>query len=99
MANIFQAELGLGRATCFDVLDACASWIRSLQLAKALITAGTYRTVMILNCELNFANTPISKIERMEDLEMLFFRLHHRRSGNRDASCGLTGARRFRPQF
>ncbi len=72
MANIFQAELGLGRATCFDVLDACASWIRSLQLAKALITAGTYRTVMILNCELNFREYANFEIERMEDLEYSF---------------------------
>ena len=29
-ANLFQSALGLCRATCFDVLDACASWIRSL---------------------------------------------------------------------
>ena len=72
MANIFQAELGLSRATCFDVLDACASWIRSLQLAKALITAGTYRTVMILNCELNFREYANFEIERMEDLEYAF---------------------------
>jgi 3-oxoacyl-[acyl-carrier-protein] synthase III len=72
MANIFQAELGLTRATCFDVLDACASWIRSLQLAKALIVAGAYRTVMILNCELNFREYANFDIERMEDLEHAF---------------------------
>jgi 3-oxoacyl-[acyl-carrier-protein] synthase III len=72
MANIFQAELGLTRATCFDVLDACASWIRSLQLAKALIAAGVYRTVMILNCELNFREYANFDIERMEDLEYAF---------------------------
>jgi 3-oxoacyl-[acyl-carrier-protein] synthase III len=72
MANIFQAELGLTRATCFDVLDACASWIRSLQLAKALITAGAYRTVMLLNCELNFREYANFEIERMEDLEYAF---------------------------
>ncbi|HEY5707406.1 MAG TPA: 3-oxoacyl-[acyl-carrier-protein] synthase III C-terminal domain-containing protein [Terrimicrobiaceae bacterium] len=72
MANIFQAELGLTRATCFDVLDACASWIRSLQLAKALIAAGAYRTVMILNCELNFREYANFDIDRMEDLEHAF---------------------------
>jgi 3-oxoacyl-[acyl-carrier-protein] synthase III len=72
MANIFQAELGLRRATCFDVLDACASWIRSLQLANALITAGAYRTVMILNCELNFREYANFDLERMEDLEHAF---------------------------
>ncbi len=71
-ANIFQAQLGLTRATCFDVLDACASWIRSLQLANALIAAGTYRTVMILNCELGFREYANFDIGRMEDLEHVF---------------------------
>ncbi len=72
MANIFQAELGLTKATCFDVLDACASWIRSLQLANALIAAGAYRTVMILNCELNFREYANFDLERVEDLEYAF---------------------------
>ena len=46
--------------------------IRSLQLAKALIAAGTYRTVMILNCELNFREYANFDIDRMEDLEHAF---------------------------
>jgi len=54
MANLFQGELQLRRATCFDVLDACASWLRSLLIAQSFIDSGTYKTVMVLNCEFNF---------------------------------------------
>jgi 3-oxoacyl-[acyl-carrier-protein] synthase III len=50
-ASVFQSELGLVNSTCFDILDACAGWIRSMHVAKSLIDQGTYRTVMILNCE------------------------------------------------
>jgi 3-oxoacyl-[acyl-carrier-protein] synthase III len=50
-ATIYQDLLGLRRATAFDVLDACASWARALQLAHLFLQSGVYRTVMILNAE------------------------------------------------
>jgi 3-oxoacyl-[acyl-carrier-protein] synthase III len=52
-ANIFQDSLGLTNATCFDLLDACASWLRALDLAQSFIKLNKYKTVMILNCECN----------------------------------------------
>ncbi|GGK33975.1 3-oxoacyl-[acyl-carrier-protein] synthase 3 [Pilimelia terevasa] len=50
-ATAFQARLGLTGATAFDVCDACASWVRSLEVAQAFLAAGRYRNVMILNAE------------------------------------------------
>jgi 3-oxoacyl-[acyl-carrier-protein] synthase III len=50
-ANIYQDTLGLRNATAFDVLDACASWVRALQLARLFLDSGTYRNIMILNAE------------------------------------------------
>lgn len=50
-AAIYQDRLGLRRATAFDVFDACASWVRALDVAQALLARGGYRTVMILNAE------------------------------------------------
>jgi 3-oxoacyl-[acyl-carrier-protein] synthase III len=52
-ATVFQAALGLVHATSFDILDACASWLRALQIAHAFLAAGTYRNIMILNAEFN----------------------------------------------
>jgi 3-oxoacyl-[acyl-carrier-protein] synthase III len=49
--SIYQDLLGLGNATAFDVLDACASWVRALHMAKLYLATGTYRNIMILNAE------------------------------------------------
>jgi 3-oxoacyl-[acyl-carrier-protein] synthase III len=53
-ANVFQKILKLDKATCFDILDACASWLRAVHVAHSFIKTGMYRRVMILNCEFNF---------------------------------------------
>lgn len=69
-ANLFQSELGLRSATCFDVLDACASWIRSLAIAKSFISQKVHKLVMILNCECNFreyANFDIASAQELEN--------------------------------
>jgi 3-oxoacyl-[acyl-carrier-protein] synthase III len=50
-ATAYQARLGLTRATAFDVMDACASWVRCLELAQHLTATGAYRRIMILNAE------------------------------------------------
>ena len=50
-ATIYQDMLGLRRATAFDVLDACASWVRALHVADVFLRSGAYRTIMIMNAE------------------------------------------------
>ncbi len=50
-ACVLQAELGLVNATSFDIVDACASWLRSLHIAQSYIDRGTYRCGLIVNCE------------------------------------------------
>jgi 3-oxoacyl-[acyl-carrier-protein] synthase III len=51
MANVVQSELKMPNATCFDMLDACASWLRGMQIAHSLIQNKTYKCGMIVNCE------------------------------------------------
>ncbi|HMU95316.1 MAG TPA: 3-oxoacyl-[acyl-carrier-protein] synthase III C-terminal domain-containing protein [Elusimicrobiota bacterium] len=53
-ANLFKSLLGLTNATCFDVLDACASWVRGMSIAQSFINQGTHKTVMVMNAELNY---------------------------------------------
>lgn len=53
-ANLFQSALGCRQATCFDILDACASWLRAVDVARHYQRCGTARHVLILNCEFNF---------------------------------------------
>ncbi|UCF39020.1 MAG: hypothetical protein JSU96_09355 [Acidobacteriota bacterium] len=71
-ANLFQSELGLTSATCFDVLDACASWIRSLSIARSFLAQKLYKMVMVLNCEFNFREYANFDIKDSRDLENSF---------------------------
>jgi 3-oxoacyl-[acyl-carrier-protein] synthase III len=71
-ANLFQSELGLTSATCFDVMDACASWIRSLAIAKTFLAQKAYKLVMILNCEFIFREYANFDFESSDDVENAF---------------------------
>jgi 3-oxoacyl-[acyl-carrier-protein] synthase III len=53
-ASVLQPALGLARATCFDILDACASWLRGLEIAHLYLSSGRARNAMLVNCEFNF---------------------------------------------
>jgi 3-oxoacyl-[acyl-carrier-protein] synthase III len=71
-ANLFQGELGLTNATCFDILDACASWIRSMAVADSFIKQGIYKTVMILTCELSYGEYAELELKSVSELEQYF---------------------------
>jgi len=71
-ANIFQHQLGLDRATCFDLLDACASWLRAVDVAHHMLERGACRHVMILNCEFNFEEFIRWDFRSLEDLHHLW---------------------------
>jgi hypothetical protein len=68
-AGILQSALGLARATCFDVLDACASWLRGVEIAHMYIRAGRSRHAMIVNCEFNFQEYVRLEFESPEALD------------------------------
>jgi len=53
-ANVVQSELKLVNATCFDILDACVSWLRAMHVAHAFIRSGVYHRCLIVNCESGF---------------------------------------------
>lgn len=72
MATLFQSELGLKNATCFDVLDACASWIRSLCIAQSFLDQGVYKRIMILNSEFNNKEYTGFEIEDTDQLAREF---------------------------
>lgn len=51
-----QALIGAGNASCFDVLEACAGWMRAVEVTSALLASGRYRTAMILGVEAGMLN-------------------------------------------
>jgi 3-oxoacyl-[acyl-carrier-protein] synthase III len=71
-ANVFQATLGLKNATCFDVLDACASWMRALHISHSFLRNRLYQNIMILNCECNLEYGGDLSFRKMEDVHHNF---------------------------
>jgi 3-oxoacyl-[acyl-carrier-protein] synthase III len=54
-ANAYHIARALGfkKAECFDVVDACMSWMRSIHLCEALFHRERYNNVLIINAEFN----------------------------------------------
>jgi len=71
-ANVFQKILKLKKATCFDILDACASWLRAIHVAHSFIKTGMYKNVMVLNCEFNFREYANFEFKSLKDIEFNF---------------------------
>ncbi|MBW1769973.1 MAG: hypothetical protein JRJ17_02205, partial [Deltaproteobacteria bacterium] len=71
-ANVFQKLLKLDKATCFDILDACASWLRAIHVAHSFIKTGMYKRIMVLNCEFNFREYVDFEFKSLKDIEFNF---------------------------
>jgi len=70
-AYFYAHETGM-EASCFDVTDACMSWIRALEIAYEFLKTLRYRKVMIINGEFNFqehgfpANFVVRSLKQLE---------------------------------
>ena len=51
-AYFVARALGL-TCECFDVLDACMSWVRALHIANQFLAAGLHRNILLVNGEFN----------------------------------------------
>jgi len=51
-AYFYAQRMGM-HASCFDIVDACMSWIRALEISYEFFKCGRYRHVMIVNGEFN----------------------------------------------
>ncbi len=69
MASLVQREISANNAACFDVMEACASWMRAMQVARALCVSGTYGLGMIVNCECATADLAPWHLDSEDDLE------------------------------
>ena len=55
-SNLIAHEIGLDHVECFDMKEACDGWMKAVKIASALIDAGQYKRVMVVNAE--FSMTP-----------------------------------------
>jgi len=69
-AVTIQNYLGATNATSFDILDACAGWIRALHVIHSMLQAGTYRNALIINLEagmLDFIHFGLENTDEIKD--------------------------------
>ncbi len=52
-AHMVAYSLGIEKADCFDVVEACMSWTRAIYLTYYLLQTGIYKRAMIVNAEFN----------------------------------------------
>lgn len=68
---------GLKNTKCFDVVDACNSWMRAMYIASNLIKTGEIRRALIVNAEFSmrahgYLNPQAFEVEKTSDLHFLF---------------------------
>jgi 3-oxoacyl-[acyl-carrier-protein] synthase III len=51
-AYFYANAMGM-ECSCFDIVDACMSWIRALEISYQFLRSGSYRAIMIVNGEFN----------------------------------------------
>jgi 3-oxoacyl-[acyl-carrier-protein] synthase III len=69
MACLIQLNHGFRRASGFDVVEACASWLRGVQVAHSFLKSGAYKTGIIVNCECNSHEYLTLEVDDEADLE------------------------------
>jgi len=69
----YAQKMGLA-CSCFDIVDACMSWIRALEISYEFFKSGRYRHVMILNGEFNIQHgfPDNLKIHSLRQIEYTF---------------------------
>jgi 3-oxoacyl-[acyl-carrier-protein] synthase III len=72
MANVVQHELGLRNAVAMDILDACESWLKAMQIAHSFLRTGVHRRIMIVNCEAAFDHVAQFNVQSVAEVEHLF---------------------------
>lgn len=71
-AAAVQMRLGAVNATSFDILEACVSWVRGLEIAQALFKAGRYCNVLLVNCEMGMRRFGAIDELRRDNLDLYF---------------------------
>jgi acyl-CoA:acyl-CoA alkyltransferase len=59
------------KAQCYDLADACMSWVRALEVAYRFIHSGSYRNIMIINGEFNCYDHGFPELFSIKELRQL----------------------------
>lgn len=68
-AYFYANATGMSTANCFDITDACMSWIRALNVSYLMLQSGQFKNAIIINGEFHFdyhLNLDIGDIRSLE---------------------------------
>lgn len=74
-ATATAQALGMNNANCFDVVDACMSWMRGANIADLMIRSQQYSKIMIINEEFNhtlYGYPDLLQYSSMKEIEYRF---------------------------
>lgn len=71
-AYFYAQARGMHRANCFDVTDACMSWVRGLQIVNFMLGTGTVRNAVVINGEFHLGIHDNWKIGSLDSLAYNF---------------------------
>jgi len=71
-AYFYARAKGMADTQCFDVVDACMSWVRAIHIAQHLLAAGVHRSVMVVNGEFNSVAHANWEIRGLRSLPYVF---------------------------
>jgi acyl-CoA:acyl-CoA alkyltransferase len=71
-AYFYAHAKGMYQANCFDVIDACMSWVRAAHIANLMLQSGAFKTVMIVNGEFHLGLHDTWEIHDIRALEYSF---------------------------
>jgi len=71
-AYMYAKEIGMKSTECFDVVDACMSWTRTMQLCSSFLKCKTYKKIMVVTGEFHLGLRDTHKIPSLESLEYNF---------------------------
>jgi 3-oxoacyl-[acyl-carrier-protein] synthase III len=69
-AYFFANAVGL-RCACFDILDACMSWTRALEIASLYFRQNSARNIVIINSEFNVYEHGFPELYKIKNLNQL----------------------------
>jgi acyl-CoA:acyl-CoA alkyltransferase len=68
-AYFYAKQMGM-KCSCFDIVDACMSWIRALEVSYEFFKSGRYKRILIVNGEFN-SHHGIPDNYKIKDLRQL----------------------------
>ena len=69
---LYAREMKMFNAECFDVVDACMSWTRTMQICQNFLKAGTYSNIMVVTGEFHLGLRDTNEIKNVQSLEYNF---------------------------